>query len=120
MLVSWSVAVGIPRFELCLALVGSLTTTVLAFVLPPLFYLRVLGKTLKLPKIIFLSILLGLGVLLTISATAINLYMAVKGGGGSVECSSANATLTSGIKTFTSVCSSDYLDKYDHCYSVID
>ena len=107
-LVSWSVAVGIPRFELCLALVGSLTTTVLAFVLPPLFYLRVLWKMTKVPKKIFLIILLIIGVFITVGATSINLYMAIKDSSSPIECDK-----------FKSICTRDFLDDYEHCYTTI-
>lgn len=36
---SWGVAVGIPVFQLCLSLIGGLTGSTLAFVLPPMFHL---------------------------------------------------------------------------------
>jgi len=76
-LVSWGVAVGIPRFELCLALVGSLATTVLAFVLPPLFHLVLKWEHTHMGLNVFHIILLCCGVLATFLATGINLYMAV-------------------------------------------
>ncbi len=107
-LVSWSVAVGIPRFELCLALVGSLTTTVLAFVLPPLFYLRVLWKSTSLAKKIFLAVLLITGVVVTFLATGVNLYMAIKGGAPPPSC-----------QDFKNFCVKDYFDHYEHCYETI-
>ena len=107
-MVSWSVAVSIPRFELCLALVGSLTTTVLAFVLPPLFYLRVLWKPTGIVKKVFLIALLLVGIAVTVLATSINLYMAIKGGGPSPTC-----------KDFREFCAKNYLDNYEHCYDTI-
>ena len=107
-MVSWSVAVGIPRFELCLALVGSLTTTILAFVLPPLFYLRVLWRQTGIPKKVFLSCLLVVGIVITVGATAINLYMAIKGGGHGPTCDD-----------FKNFCAKNYLDNYEHCYETI-
>ena len=107
-MVSWGVAVGIPRFELCLALVGSLTTTVLAFVLPPLFYLRVLWRQTRIEKRIFLSGLLAVGIAVTVGATAINLYMAIKGGGEAPTCNN-----------FKDFCNRSYIDEYEHCYYTI-
>ena len=107
-LVSWSVAVGIPRFELCLALVGSFSTTVLAFILPPLFHLKLLWKLTSLFKKVFHIVILVLGVIVTIGATTINLYMAIEGGGGSKEC-----------KVFNETCTRPFFDKYEPCYGTI-
>ncbi len=76
-LVSWGVAVGIPRFELCLALVGSLATTVLAFVLPPLFHLVLKWRHTHMCLNVFHIVLLACGILATVLATSINLYMAI-------------------------------------------
>lgn len=108
-LVSWSVAVGIPRFELCLALVGSLATTILAFILPPLFHLKLLWRVVDMKKNIFHMLLLIVGILVTVLATSINLYMAIKGGGGSTSCD-----------TFRKSCSRNFFDSYEHCYTTID
>lgn len=108
-LVSWSVAVGIPRFELCLALVGSLTTTVLAFVLPPLFHLKLMWRLVDMKKNIFHLFLLILGVMITVLATSINLYMAIKGGGSGPTC-----------HQFQEFCSKNFIDEYEHCYATID
>ena len=77
MIVSWSVAVGIPRFELCLALVGSLATTILAFVLPPLFHLALKRRETSIHLNILHLAILVFGVAATILASGINLYMAV-------------------------------------------
>lgn len=86
-LISWGVAVGIPRFELCLALVGSLATTILAFVLPPLFHLALKWRIVSMfRRVLHLSIL-AFGVFATVAATGINLYMAIEAGGGSTNCS---------------------------------
>lgn len=76
-LISWAVAVGIPRFELCLALVGSLATTVLAFVLPPLFHLVLKWRHTHMCVNVFHIVLLTCGILATVLATSINLYMAI-------------------------------------------
>lgn len=76
-LISWGVAVGIPRFELCLALVGSLATTVLAFVLPPLFHLVLKWRHTHMCLNVFHILLLTCGILATVLATSINLYMAI-------------------------------------------
>ena len=76
-LISWGVAIGIPRFELCLALVGSFATSVLAFVLPPLFHLKLFWTDGHRARSVFHIALLSLGVIVTILATVINLYMAI-------------------------------------------
>lgn len=107
-LVSWGVAVGIPRFELCLALVGSLTTTVLAFILPPLFHLRLKWKYTTVVRNMFHIALLVMGILVTVLATGINLYMAIKDKGGSTTCDQ-----------FKTICNVSYSDPTDHCYEVI-
>lgn len=85
-LVSWSVAVGIPRFELCLAFVGSLATSVLAFVLPPLFHLKLKWKRTSLVRRILHIVILVAGIAATIAATTINLYEAITNGSASVSC----------------------------------
>ena len=76
-LVSWGVAIGIPRFELCLALVGSFATSVLAFILPPLFHLKLFWRDAIQWRQVFHIILLSLGIVVTLLATSINLYMAI-------------------------------------------
>lgn len=86
-LVSWGVAVGIPRFELCLALVGSLATTVLAFVLPPLFHLKLKWNQTHIILNIFHICILIAGILATILATSINLYMAISAPPSGDKCS---------------------------------
>jgi proton-coupled amino acid transporter len=108
-LVSWGIAVGIPRFELCLALVGSLTTTVLAFILPPLFHLKLMWKDVDMKLNVFHALLLALGIFITVGATSINLYMAIKDKGGSTPC-----------KKFEGICTKGFLNEYDHCYTVVD
>ena len=108
-LVSWSVAVGIPRFELCLALVGSLTTTVLAFVLPPLFHLKLMWRSVDMRLNVFHLILLVVGIVITVGATSINLYMAIHGGGGETPC-----------EKFQGFCKRGFIDDYEHCYDVIN
>lgn len=100
---------GIPRFELCLALVGSLTTTVLAFILPPLFHLKLMWRTVDMKLNIFHFILLVLGIVVTIGATAINLYMAIESSGGKTSCDE-----------FRKFCTRNFIDDYEHCYAVID
>lgn len=109
-MVSWGVAVGIPRFELCLALVGSLTTTVLAFILPPLFHLRVMWKVTSVPRRVFHAVLLFLGVLITVGATAINLYMAIQNKSKGPNCHNDE---------FQKICTRPFLDNPDHCYATI-
>ena len=73
-LFSWGVAVGIPRFEICLALVGSLATSILAFVLPPLFHLVLKWRFTHITRIIFHVVILMFGVFATAVATGVNLY----------------------------------------------
>ena len=107
-LVSWGVAVAIPRFELCLALVGSLTTTVLAFVLPPLFHMLLKWHYTALGRNLFHVALLVVGILVTVLATSINLYMAIKSSGGGTTCDE-----------FKVICNVTYHDSMDHCYEVI-
>ncbi len=85
-LVSWGVAVGIPRFELCLALVGSLATTVLAFVLPPMFHLALKWRHTHIFVNVFHIVLLACGIMATLLATSINLYMAIIGGANNNTC----------------------------------
>lgn len=73
-LIAWGVAVGIPRFELCLALVGSLATSILAFILPPLFHLALKWRKTHKARNIFHAIILVFGIFATIAATGVNLY----------------------------------------------
>ena len=87
-MVSWGIAVGIPRFELCLALVGSLATTILAFILPPLFHLALKRRETPLWRNIFHLCLLVSGVGVSALATGINLYMAITDRGTPATCSS--------------------------------
>lgn len=108
-LTSWAVAVGIPRFELCLALVGSLATTILAFVLPPLFHLRVMWRATSVSRNVFHIVLLVVGVVITVGATTINLYMAIKGGPPPPECDE-----------FKKFCIRSFIDNPDHCYTTIN
>ena len=87
-LVSWGIAVGIPRFELCLALVGSLATTILAFILPPLFHLALKWRITATWKNVFHVCLLVAGIGASAAATTINLYAAITQRGGGSSCSS--------------------------------
>lgn len=104
-LISWGVAIGIPRFELCLALVGSFATSVLAFILPPLFHVTLFWSYGPNWRNVFHIILLNVGILVTILATAINLYMAIKHYSPSTGC---KGLLEQCHKTF---------NEYDsHCY----
>lgn len=87
-LVSWGVAIGIPRFELCLAFVGSLATTILAFILPPIFHMLLLWKDTWIVRNILHCVILGAGIIATILATGINLYEAIAHPGSADTCSS--------------------------------
>ena len=85
-LVSWAVAIGIPRFELCLAFVGSLATSVLAFVLPPLFHLKLKWNLVQMWRNVLHIVILIAGVAATIIATTVNLYLAITGGSSEQDC----------------------------------
>ena len=87
-LISWGVAVGIPRFELCLAFVGSLATSILAFVLPPLFHLSLKWHDTAIYRNILHIVILVVGIIATALATGINLYEAIANGGSSDNCHS--------------------------------
>lgn len=87
-LVSWGIAVGVPRFEICLALVGSLATTVLAFILPPLFHLALKRRQTPLWKNLFHVCLLLVGIAASALATGINLYTAITERGSLDTCQS--------------------------------
>ena len=85
-LVSWGVAISIPRFELCLAFVGSLATSILAFVLPPLFHLKLKWYQVPMWRNVLHITILVLGVAATIIATTVNLYMAVTSHSSTQSC----------------------------------
>ena len=85
-LISWAVAVGIPRFEICLALVGSLTATVLAFVLPPLFHIIIKWHHIGVIKKTFHILIVIFGIVATLLTTGVGLYSAITSHGGSVTC----------------------------------
>lgn len=93
-LISWGVAVAIPRFELCLAFVGSLATSILAFVLPPLFHLVLKRKRVPLFRNILHGVILVVGVLATIGATAINLREAIVSSSAKDSCPTIHAQCT--------------------------
>ena len=86
-LVSWGMAVAIPRFELCLAFVGSLATSVLAFILPPLFHLLLRWRRTFILRNVLHVVILVLGLLATGLATSINLYEAIVNRSESTNCS---------------------------------
>ena len=86
-LISWGVAVGIPRFEICLALVGGLATTILAFILPPLFHLRLKWRYTAIWRRVFHLAILVFGIAATGLVTGVNLYQAIEHRGGDVDCS---------------------------------
>ena len=85
-LISWGVAVGIPRFEICLALVGGLATTILAFILPPLFHLRLKWRYTAVWRRIFHLTILVFGIAATGIVTGVNLYQAIEERGGDENC----------------------------------
>ena len=93
-LISWGVAVAIPRFELCLAFVGSLATSVLAFVLPPLFHLVLKHKMVSLPRNILHGVILVVGVLATLAATSINLREAIVDHSSGDNCTAIHTQCT--------------------------
>ena len=88
MLVSWGIAVGIPRFEICLALVGSLATTIIAFILPPLFHLSLKWRQTVLWRRVFHVCLLVGGIVVSAVATGINLYIAITQRASETTCHS--------------------------------
>ena len=90
-LVSWGIAVGIPRFEICLALVGSLATTILAFILPPLFHLALKRHKTPLWKNVFHGCFLAAGIAASALATGVNLYTAITERGHPDTCQSIAA-----------------------------
>jgi amino acid permease len=87
-MVSWSIAVGIPRFEICLALVGSLATTILAFILPPLFHLSLKWRVTRPARNVFHVCLLLSGIVVSLLATSISLYAAITERGSPDTCDS--------------------------------
>ena len=105
-LVSWGVAIGIPRFELCLAFVGSLATTILAFILPPIFHPLLLWNKTSPWRNVLHIIILCFGVVATVLATGINLYEAIKSHSSGDDCESiqqgcvANTTTSSSNTTY--------------------
>jgi proton-coupled amino acid transporter len=116
-LVSWGIAIGIPRFELCLAFVGSFATTILAFILPPLFHLSLYGfngtlnmkfcsKSALLENFRWLwinmrnflhIILLVLGIIATVLATGINLYEAIAHNSPPTNCTSIQSSCVANV-----------------------
>lgn len=76
-LLSWGLAVAIPHFELIVALVGSLATTVLAFILPPLFHLVLKWRFTHIARRIFHLAILIFGIFASGVATGVNLYGAI-------------------------------------------
>lgn len=89
-LVSWGVAVGIPRFEICLALVGSLTATVLAFVLPPLFHIIIKWHHIGVIKKSFHIMIVVFGIAATLLTTGVGLYNAITSPGSTTSCHEIN------------------------------
>ena len=103
-LVSWGVAIGIPHFELCLALVGSFATSILAFILPPFFHLCLFWREGVRWRKVFHIVLLSVGVVITLLATVINLYMAIAQYSPSITCEKLQMQ-----------CRRQFLTSYDHC-----
>ena len=87
-LVSWGIAIAIPRFELCLAFVGSLATSILAFVLPPLFHIALKWKITTVIRRVIHVALLQIGIVATVLATGINLYEAITNSDNGSSCTS--------------------------------
>ena len=63
---------------------------------------------------IFHLLLLVVGIFITVAATAINLYMAIKGGPSGPTCDLGKT------HSFQGFCKRNFIDDYEHCYSVID
>ena len=85
-LLSWGLAISIPRFDLCLAFVGSLATSALAFVLPPLFHLKLKRKSVPMWRNVLHIVILVLGIAATVTATSINLYFAITSKSSAKTC----------------------------------
>ena len=87
-LFAWGFAVGVPRFEICLAIVGSFATSILAFVLPPLFHLALKWKMTHIARNVFHIVLLICGIAATLIATGVNMYEAIKNHSSGSTCGS--------------------------------
>lgn len=107
-LVSWGVAIGIPRFELCLAFVGSLATTILAFILPPIFHPLLLWNKTSPWRNVLHIIILCFGVVATVLATGINLYEAIKSHSSGDDCENIQQRCVASSNTTNSSSNTTY------------
>lgn len=76
-LLAWGFAKGVPRFEICLALVGGFATSILAFILPPLFHLALARKSTSRQRNALHVVILVCGIGATIVATGVNLWQSI-------------------------------------------
>ena len=102
-LLSWSVALLIPQFQLCVAFIGGeyhclvamvivnvvditgLATTTLAFIMPPLFHLKLMWQKTELSRRILLITIMTFGIIATLITTAVNIDAIVESSSNSTD-----------------------------------
>lgn len=100
-LLSWSVALLIPQFQLCVAFIGGkyqcpvtmvtivsvvgLATTTLAFIMPPLFHLKLMWKKTELSRRILLITIVTFGIITTLITTGVNIDAIVESSSNSTD-----------------------------------
>ena len=77
-LLAFTLAALIPRFELVISLVGGLATTIAAFILPPLFHILLFRKIKPKYMSIFNAVVFVFGVAAAIITTVTTIIQAVK------------------------------------------
>ena len=90
-LVSFSLAIGIPYFQFMAALVGGFATTLLAFIWPPLFHFLLLRKTTHVLRNVFHIVLLLIGIVSITTTTYTTIVQIIL----TAEGNATNATNTS-------------------------
>ena len=100
-LISWSVALLIPQFQLCVAFIGGnvvtcghvnyhysllgLATTTLAFIMPPLFHLKLMWNKTALSRRILLIVIMIFGIVTTLITTGVNIDAIVESSSNSTK-----------------------------------
>ena len=79
-LMAFAIAAPIPHFELVVALVGGLATTIAAFILPPAFHLLLFWKLKSKPVAVLNIIILLFGVVASTVTTATTIMQIVAAG----------------------------------------
>lgn len=79
-LLAFAIAAPIPHFELIVALVGGLATTIAAFILPPAFHLLLFWKLKSKPIAMLNVVLLLFGVVASTITTATTIIQIVASG----------------------------------------